>query len=88
MKFLFVSAFLFFSAFAQTPVASVPATEQNYLSSLPILKKGYRIPDHLKGKSLLNSSKWASLQVTPEVKPIHQEASATTKKAALLVKDP
>lgn len=88
MKFLFVSAFLFFSAFAQTPVASVPATEQKYLSSLPVLKKGYRIPDHLKGKSLLNSSKWPSLQVTQEFKPIHQEASATTKKSAQLLKKP
>lgn len=76
MKSVFVGALFLASAFAQQGSVT---SEQNYISSISTFKKGLKIPDHLKGKSLLNSAKWASLQNPPEVKIDHQEAAVTAK---------
>ena len=79
MKSVFVGALFLASAFAQQNSAHSTASEQNYISSISAFKKGYRIPDHLKDKSLLSSGKWANLRNPPEIKVEHQEAAVNTK---------
>lgn len=79
MRIIIFCALLLISVLAQSVTAPTLGTEQSYLSTLSVLKKGYQVPVHLKGQSLLNSNKWATLQVNPEVKVEHKEAAAVLK---------